>query len=269
MATKARKKARSVSQFKEYNPEFGGCPYRYYLKRIEKVWEKPAAWLPQGLAVHEAAEAYERSERTMSLEDTEAVYEDSYRQHMNRLIKDTPDLDAWFNSGKYRGREDAFRRRDLGREQVARYIDYYDEHPSEVVWFTPDGEPAIELETTGFFGDVEVRGYVDQVIEFEKGEIRIRDIKSGNKPGDDFQLAVYARLLEEMYDVVIRRGDYWMGRNGKPTVPFDLRDWTYDRLTEEFGEMDEGVREERFDPAPDQSKCMFCPVKDSCKYRAW
>src|SRR5690349_18787086 len=113
-----KKKARSVSQFKEYNEEFGGCAYRYYLKRILKVWDRPAAWLSQGLAVHEAAEAYERSERTMPLEEVEAVYLASYRKHQNRLIKDTPDLDLWFNSGKYRGEEDSHRRRDLGLAQV-------------------------------------------------------------------------------------------------------------------------------------------------------
>jgi putative RecB family exonuclease len=258
-------KPRSVSQFKEYTE----CPYRYRLKRIDKEWERPAAWFPQGLAVHEAVEAYERSERTMSLDEVQDVYRASYQKHTNRMCAETPNFDYWFRSGPYRGKEDVERRYKLGLEQVERYLAYCaGKGLKEVIWITPDGTPAIELAVSGMFGNVEVRGYLDQANQYPKGEIRIRDVKSGNSPGDDFQLAVYARQLEMRYDITVRRGDYWMGRTGGPTVPFDLSEWTYERLTDVFGEMDEGVRSERFDPAPEPSKCRFCSVSSSCEFKA-
>src|SRR5690606_29952771 len=64
---------RSVSQLKQYQK----CGYSYYLARIEREWERPAAWLPQGLAVHEAAEEYEKSGRTMSLDKMQDVFQES------------------------------------------------------------------------------------------------------------------------------------------------------------------------------------------------
>src|SRR5262249_30789572 len=53
--------------------------HSYYLARVKKAWQKPAAWLPQGSAVYEAAEAWERSGRTMSVEQAQDVFRESYR----------------------------------------------------------------------------------------------------------------------------------------------------------------------------------------------
>ena len=56
-------KHRSVSQ---YNV-FARCAYRYKLERIEKVWQRPASWLSQGLGVHKAMEEWELSNRELGL----------------------------------------------------------------------------------------------------------------------------------------------------------------------------------------------------------
>lgn len=254
---------RSVSQYKEWMR----CPYAYYLHRVEKVWERPAAWLPQGLAVHEAAEEYERSGRTMPLADAEDVYKASYAKHTNRLAEETPNLNYWFASGPYRGEADIERRFSLGLEQVERYINYYENAaPSEVIWMTPDGEPGIEL---GFNIDLEgvrVRGYIDAVVEHPKHGVIVRDNKTGNNPGDDFQLAVYAEAIRQTYGQEITTGDYWMGRKGKPTVPYKLSDWGYESLADEFRKLDEGVKSGEFTPDPEPDKCRFCPVNASCSF---
>lgn len=256
---------RSVSQVKEYTQ----CPYRFYLHRILRAWERPAAWLPQGLGVHEAAEAWERSGREMSLEDAQDAYRESYAKHTNRLCSDTPNLDWWFSSGPYHGETDIQRRFDLGLSQVERYLTYYTETaPKEVVWITPDGTPAIELGFEMELDGVKVRGYIDQVIEMPAGETRVRDIKSGNSPGDDFQLATYKVAVEETYGATVRFGDYWMGRNGKPTVPYNIEAWTTEKVTEVFKATDEAILAERFDPDPEPSKCRFCSVALACEFAA-
>jgi putative RecB family exonuclease len=256
---------RSVSQLKEYKQ----CPQRYYLHRIKKVWEKPAAWLPQGLGVHEAAEAYEKSGRTMSLEETQEVFIDSYAKHTNRLMRDTPNLGYWFRSGGFRRTvaEDIERRFGLGLEQTAKYLAWYESHPLEVIWVDVNGTVGIELPFEFEIDGVWVRGYIDQIVwDPIKKRWVVRDIKTGKSPGDDLQLATYRHAVNEQFDLGVDAGDYWMGVSGKPTVEYDLTYWTTDLLAEEFRTLDEDVKAERFDPLPEKSKCMFCSVSDDCDF---
>ncbi|GAB3475413.1 RecB family exonuclease [Amycolatopsis cihanbeyliensis] len=258
---------RSVSQYKDY----AACPYRYYLQRVQRAWSRPAAWLPQGTAVHAAAEAWERSGRRLSVEQAQQVYRDEYERGVNELADDTPNLTYWFGSGpRYPGPDDVERRFAKGLEQVDRYVTYYTrQHPEEVIWITPDGTPAIELEFGVDLGGVEVRGFIDQVImPHTQASPVVRDIKSGRQPGDEFQLATYARALEQTYDIEITTGDYWMGVSGKPTIPYDLTGWSADRLGDEYAKVDDGIRAERFDPAPEADKCRFCPVANACSFAA-
>ena len=246
---------RSVSQVNQYRR----CPYQYYLQRIEKVWQKPAAWLPQGTAVHASVESYEKSDRTMTLDEAQAVYLDSYVSECNAYLEKVS-LVGWFWSGPYSPDEDIPRRRDLGLAQIERYLDFAADNPAPD---TLDGVKAVEIPFEIQLGDVPARGFIDQVVKRKP-----IDVKSGNKPGDEFQLATYAGALEQMYDIKPTQGYYWMGRAGALTTPFDLRDWTQQRLTDEFGEVNEAIESEIFDPDPEQSKCRFCDVRMSCEFSA-
>lgn len=255
---------RSVSQVKQLKE----CPYRYKLSRIDRVWQRPAAWLPHGTAVHETAEAWERSGRSMTREETHEVFSRAYSKATGRLCEQTPNFDWWSSSGRYRGEQDVERRYQIGLDHVDRYVSYYaDQAPNEVIWITPEGEPAIELAFDLDLDGVQVKGYIDQVIEMPSGEIRVRDIKTGASPGDDFQLATY-KLAVEQLGPVVRHGDYWMAKAGKPTVPYELGEWSKERLTDIYGEADQAILNERFDPDPDPAKCRRCPVNLSCDYSA-
>ncbi|AIK69104.1 Cas4 exonuclease [Mycobacterium phage Trike] len=261
------RKHRSVSQLKQYER----CPYSYYLARIKRAWQRPAAWTAQGSAVHEAIEAWERSGRTMSLEEMSAVFRKSYDKYINESCADTPNFDWWFASGPYRGKRDISRREDIGQDQCEKYINWAESHPDEVIWIAPDGTPGIELAFDIDLDGVPVRGYIDAIVEVEVApgvwELRVRDHKTGNQPGDDFQLAVYAIALSLMYGIEPpKTGDYWMGRAGKPTYPFDLSDWPYERVAEKFRELEENLAAERFDPDPDPDKCKFCDVAHACDF---
>ncbi|WP_367137951.1 RecB family exonuclease [Saccharothrix sp. HUAS TT1] len=239
-----------------------GCPYSYYLKRVEKKWQRPAAWLPQGLAVHEAAEAWERSDRAMSLDEAQAVYAESYRRHTDAQLEDTPNAEFWFSSGRYRGPEDIARRFSIGLEQVEGYVRYYtEEHPDEEIWAAPDGAKVIELEFNIELGGVQVKGFIDQAIDGKP-----RDIKTGVNPGDDFQLAVYAAALLLMYGVPMTTGDYWMARLGRPTVPYRLHNWTLESLGQVFQQADERIKAGDFPPRPSPDTCRRCSVAASCRF---
>jgi putative RecB family exonuclease len=143
------------------------------------VWQRPAAWLAQGSAVHEAAEAYERSGRTMTVEDAQEVFRESYASHIGEACEVTPNFQAWFASGPYHGELDIERRFQIGLDQVVKYIDWYNSHPTEVIWIAPDGTPGIELGFDINLDGVPIRGFIDAVIS-SQGVTVVRDNKTAS-----------------------------------------------------------------------------------------
>ncbi|MFD9893337.1 RecB family exonuclease [Amycolatopsis sp. NPDC059027] len=280
----------SVSKYKTMKD----CPYRYWLERVEKVWQRPAAWFAHGTAFHTAAEEFERSGRTLTLDQAQDAFRDAYVAGINEATSETPNMAYWFSSGHYKGAADVERRFEIGLEQVTGYLEYYSEvAPREVIWITPDGTPAIELAFDVEFGGIRVVGYIDQVPEvqpaipkpkskskaavaaYEKALAETaykpipRDLKSGSTPGDAFQLGTYSAALDVLYGLRADTGDYWMAgtqsRKAGPTRPYDLTDWTPEAVGAEFQWLDQEVRAERFDPTPGP-QCRRCSVADSCDF---
>lgn len=265
---------RSVSQYNQYVR----CPYSYKLSRIDKVWQRPAAWLPQGSAVHEAIEAWEKSKRTMPLAEVQQIYSEAYDRYTNEFCDETPNFAFWFRSGPYAPATDVRRRYGIGMEQVAKYLAWYEKHPEQAIWIAPDGTPGIELGFDMQLDEIWLRGFIDAVIwmpgmagDNDDGSPRpylaVRDAKTGKSPGDDFQLGVYAVVLAEQYGLdPILVGDYWMGDSGKPTVPYPLDDWPREAVVEAFRWLNEQIEAERFEPKPEPDKCRFCDVAASCSF---
>jgi putative RecB family exonuclease len=206
----------------------------------------------------------------MPLEGAQDVFQASYAGYISEMAERAP-VDEWFASGPYKGMVDVERRYLIGMEQVEKYLDWYNSHPEEVIWIAPNGEPGIEI---GFDIDLDgvlVRGYIDAVISVEQNwgepEVIVRDNKTGNKPGDDFQLGVYGVALAAQFGIdPPRLGDYWMGRTGKPTHPFQIDDWTKERVTERFHDLEAKLKAGDFPALPEPNKCMFCDVATSCEY---
>lgn len=258
---------RSVSQHKQYQE----CGWRYYLSRVardergERLWQRPAAWLVQGTAVHAACEALEKSGRTLTLEETLDVFRAAFESETSEYTQQTPDFKDWAKSGPYAGAADLERRFTIGQVQTHRYWDHVASGGASPPWVTPAGELAVELEFDVKFGDVPVRGYIDLVEDrgAHRGPI---DWKTGKLPGDAFQLATYARAMELLYGERMEYGRFWMGTTGRFTAEYDLRDWPVDRLTDEYGKTDAGIRAGVFEPKPEKSRCYFCDVRSHCDY---
>ncbi|AQT28247.1 Cas4 exonuclease [Mycobacterium phage Jabith] len=263
--TKISLPLRSVSQLNQYC----ACPQAYKLARIDKVWVRPAAWLPQGTAFHTVAETYEKRRNEgnpMTLDEAMDLFKAEYSKDVGALTEETPNFEWWFWSGPYNGQRDVERRWEIGLEQVEKFIEWRETEGQEI-WTTPDGTPAIELYFEIELEGIIVRGYIDAVVVVD-GKLRVRDYKTGNKPGDDFQLGVYALALRMLYGVEVTEGDYFMvgkkGKKPKPTPVYDLTPWTYEEVRDRFHEVEEGIAAGRFDPDPDPDKCGFCDVNYSC-----
>ena len=259
---------RSVSQVTQYER----CPYAYYLQRRKKAWEKPAAWTAQGTAFHSAIEAYEGGEATTA-EEMADEYRKVYAGQINRLTADTPNLRFWFDSRQGGGESDIRRRYYLGLAQVQDYYDWRTGPGAEdVFWVTEDGRPGIELRFDSDFEGVKVRGYIDAILDTGDNTVRVRDAKSGNKPGDTFQLKTYGIALKREHGVEATTGDFWMGlKSGKhrgptPKKPYDLTVVSESEVIDRFHAADEGIRAAKFDPKPDTSVCWSCSVQTSCEF---
>ncbi|QTF81495.1 Cas4 exonuclease [Mycobacterium phage TarsusIV] len=284
---------RSVSQINQYTR----CPMAYKLARIDKVWARPAAWLPQGTAFHTVAEVYEKAlaeGREMSLERAQEIFREEYAKDIGEMCAETPNFEWWFWSGPYNGERDIERRFEIGLEQVEKFINWRRDKGQQI-WIAPaivdprcgadeaqapgadthvadcrcrPSRPAIELSFTIELDGIKVRGYIDAVVVVN-GELRVRDYKTGNKPGDDFQLGVYALAVSMLFGIdPPKTGDYYMaGKKGKKAVitePYDLTEWTREKITERFHEVEAHIQAGEFPALPEPDKCNFCDVSYSC-----
>lgn len=262
-------RARSWSQKEQYDT----CPYQFYLARIEKRWERPAAWTAMGTAVHAAGEAYELSERNLPLEGAQSKFREVYAEEINKLLDETPNLKYWESSGPYDGEQDIPRRWKIGQEHVARYIEWYEKHPSQRPWRTPEGKLAVEIPFTIWLGSVKVRGVIDYLgsLALDPEEIAPRDTKSGANPGKLLQLKIYGIAVEDYFKWLgqpreVTRADFFMTKTGKPTVFQNLKQVSRDELVVMFEELDAKVNAGDFPPKPGPA-CARCGVRTFCKYR--
>lgn len=230
------------------------------------------AWLEQGVAVHAVIEEYEKSNRTLSEAQAKALYQDRYSAMVNESLKLQPDPEMWFNSGPYRGLPtDIERRYKVGQDQVAAYIAWSQDRNDESIW-----RNGVELKFVLRLEEVEVIGFIDLVIEHLKKGIGIRDVKTGQKPTEHEQLELYGLAIEELYDVEVPWGDYWLSpppprgqfkRKGHTTRAVSLPSAKKKQhFVEWFATMDAGVKSGDFRPTPGKN-CERCPVQLSCEYR--
>ena len=258
---------RSWSQLSDYEK----CPASYRLKRIDKAWSRPAAWLPMGTAVHTGVEAWENSLQTLSLDEVIKIGQEAYTEDINAYLSESPNTRVWASSGPYMGPEDIIRRQGLVTVHLANYIRYYTvTKPTRkpTTYTNEDGAevPAVELPFAIDLGGVEVRGKIDKIEKDSKtGIIRVVDVKTGADPGSTDQLTVYRVAMEDQYETEITKGSFFMTKRGTPTRDKDLTITSRDEIVNRFGEADTGIREERWDPKVGDH-CLRCDVNDSCPF---
>lgn len=211
-------------------------------------------------------EEWERSGRQIPMDDLVEIYKKEFTRSVSEQTEDTPNFDYWFGSGPYSGPVDIERRWKLGEEQLKGLVAWSLDHPDQFPWITPEGEPAIETKFEVELGGVNVLGFIDQITYTPEGLI-VRDIKTGAKPGDAFQLATYAEAVRLMYGETPRFGDYFMGKTGKPTKPITITEEDRADVHVKFAWLEEQIQAGNFEPNPSANICRMCAVKTSCEYR--
>lgn len=241
------------------------CGEAYRLQKVLKAPEYPAAWLAGGTAFHSAIETWERFDRQPSLRDIAADFVREYDELIAIEREKWPDLSVWGKAGRYKPEVYIESLRDKGPIWVMDYMDYAHESDWKI-WGLPDGSPAVEVPFYLQLSEtVHIRGYVDQVIVYPDGTISVRDLKTGTKkPKDELQLGVYARAIEDLFDVKVTAADYYMAKEGKARAALSLARYTPEYLLSIFGNLNTAVENGIYIPNPSEDTCRPCGVQRFC-----
>ncbi|KQX43527.1 hypothetical protein ASD97_25990 [Streptomyces sp. Root63] len=269
---------RSVSQTEQYEK----CGYRFFLQRVERVEERPAAWSFQGTAFHSAAEKFEKEYRIPSEEEMVQLFSDQYSALVNKAMRKEPDLNRWMTAMKKPAGQDIEDRYKLGQSQVREYVRWSNVNQPEIwsdgddLWDGRDIEDAprhdltlgLELYFKVELGGIAVRGYIDQIVRDDKeaGQYRVRDLKTGSTKSN-FQLETYKVAVEKSLGLKVNSGDWWLGSKGtlSPKKGVDLSKVTEEQVAARYVAMDQGVKAGRFEPNPGYD-CGFCSVSHACQF---
>lgn len=248
------------------------CARSYFLSRVAKAPKRPALWLAGGSAVHETTEFYDLwtlagpgprgHEQGFSISE---VWDTAFNAQIAKAREKEPNENKWARSQA----EPIEVWRKQGLQFVQSYIDWRERSPWEI-WTTPEGEPAIELDVSGYLPgcEVEIKAYLDRIFwdpVFKKHHIL--DLKSGKKPPKNAdQFGTYAALTKVKYGVDIDSGVPFMNRKGGLGKPFDLTEHTPEFVGLVFGEAWEQVQEyARTGVWPaNTGDCYICDVSASC-----
>lgn len=253
---------RSVSQTEQWEK----CGHRYFLQRVERVQERPAAWSHQGTAFHSAAEELEKSGRSKREEELVQLFSDQYSSLINRDMQREPDLTRWMTANKKPAGQDIEDRYRLGQQQVQGYVRWSNENKPVISYVKKDGDPTPGLEVSFMveLGGVKVRGVIDQLVTEDDDSVRVRDHKTGSTKSH-FQLETYAVAVRKQFGEEVKRGDWYMAKNDRLSRAVDLSKVTEDQVAARYVEMDQGVKAGRFEPKPGFD-CNFCSVSHACRY---
>ncbi|MET8839705.1 PD-(D/E)XK nuclease family protein [Streptomyces rubiginosohelvolus] len=251
---------RSVSQTQQYEQ----CGWRWYLQRVARVRPRPAAWSIHGTAFHSAAEAWERSSRTLAADEVTELFHDEYTSNVNAALAEEPDTGRWMSAGRYTGGEDIERRYHLGMEQTAAYVEWSKAN-RPALWTEPrKREPALELSFMVELGGVPVRGFIDQALDEGDGSVRVRDLKTGTMKSK-FQLQTYSVAVRKLWGVAVNKADWYLARDGRLSRPLKVGEVSEDEIGQRFADMDAAVKRGDF-PANPGFDCRFCDVSHACVF---
>lgn len=244
----------SVSKLKNITK----CGRAFELERIEKKPSRPAFWTVRGIAVHSVIESWEASKR--SIDPLQFLEQDAWPQAFERTLQDYPELDKWQKTPNVRSVEQdgKLRLRDAVK-QVETYCERAVEE--EDIWRVKETELKFKLE----FSEFVINGIIDQAIEWQDGDITLRDVKTGGDDQEDNrQLGVYRQGYLLMTGRDVQYSDYWYTKLDRPSDPIDLSPYTLEYIEAEFKKLDQIIKNKLFLANPSKKNCFGCGVAEFC-----
>jgi len=252
---------RSASQINKY----AQCSEQYRLTYIDKPDEpfRPAAWLAQGTAFHEAVRVWEESGRSPYVSIVDSYYE-FYDHEIERFKLDQPNLSQWLRSFKKSTEDDIRDRKRIGGGMAYDYIVYAKNDPF-VIKEINDYTYGIELPFEVEIGGILVRGAVDQLREENTG-LGVWDLKTGNREASNFQLGIYKVAIEKILNAPVVRAGFYYAKDSKTVAltQHDLARYDESYVGDVLSALDRGIQNEVYIPNVG-SHCTMCPVKKSCR----
>ncbi len=229
------------------------CPKSYELSRIKMAEAIPAWYFLGGTAVHRATESHDRG-------DPPVRWEDLFYPEVEEALSVEPNVHEWMSGGPKDDPDDGEKWDEIGPRCIANW-QYF-----TATEFIPHAN-RIEVDVTTRLPKLwfPVKGFIDRVgLHKEHGEMII-DIKTGkNLPKDKgLQLGIYAALYEHKYGIRIDKGAYFMAREGRLSRPYDLSDYTIEKVAGMFRATALEVSAGSY-PAKQEYTCRFCDQRLNC-----
>jgi putative RecB family exonuclease len=247
------------------------CSLKFFLRKIEKVDQRPGWSLIGGNAVHKVTEAIDKQDFGLPVPPEELDFDLVFSlllqkalDETDRKVKPSDFYASGRRSKEWPDKENEKWWRQNGPLMVQRWVNFKKVSPWEI-WLTPQGEPAIEL---GMLADIDgtpIKMFTDLIMEVPNNGLAVVDKKTGSRvPKYPIQLAIYGEGMAQTFGEECRPqwGAYWMGRTGELTPPVDLNLY-YPHLLPQVRSARRIVALDLWLPNP-SDLCGSCSVNASC-----
>jgi putative RecB family exonuclease len=221
------------------------CPFKYKLKYVDKIPEKPKHFFSFGQSMHKALEFFYGGKALPA----------PSREALLQSLKEN-----WISVG-YRDQAQEAEYFQQGRDILVRY---HEEHadgfqiPLHVEYdfqMTVDGVPVV--------------GFVDRIDRLEDGRLSILDYKTGKKLAvdrieTDAQLTMYQMGCETQLGCEVGRLTFYHLPSLKPHSVGRRPEAQVAELRRKIVDTATAIVAERFDPKPSENACRWCDYKVFC-----
>lgn len=229
------------------------CGKQFELGRIVKAEPIPAVYFVAGTAVHKATENHDRG-------NPEQSWKDLFYSGVEEALVTEPNVHEWMSGGSELDPDDCDKWMELGPLCISNWKTFVSTE------FDVDKRD-IECDVTTYLPglDIPVKGFIDRTGFHKKHGHMIIDIKAGrNTPKDKgMQLGIYSALYEHKFGIRINKGAYYMAREGRLSRPYDLSDYTIEKVAGIFRATALKIGAGRY-PAKQEFTCRFCDQRLNC-----
>jgi len=205
--------------------------------------------------------AWERDGRSYSPTD---MFCSVYDDYVSAALELQPDYDYWMVPPRTKHVVTSIKNyRQRGIDNLQVYIDRCLSAPWEI--------SHIEREFEIQLGEVLVRGAIDRILYYPYDEsYLLEDLKSGSPKGEDDvrQLAFYAMVARELWDIPVFEGRYWFSKLDRGSTIKDLSRYDKNFWVQEFKDLDKGINSGVFLASPGDH-CQLCDVRPWCNQQGW